>query len=436
MSNIRAISGSTRISNRPSGGGSKKAGIPSSTNISMWTHVGFRNRDATCACNPGFISCTNQLGGIGKGKSQFGPSADGVQCNKNCLPSNFNISIPSGAVANNNSATTLVLACIDPRFISALESYLYKKIISQGFSYDLYILAGASLGGNNANHNFPNWRTTLDEHINVALALHNIEKIEIYDHKNCGAYIHFNGGNDSIMGHEHQLEELRNYIMNTSYLYDPNAAPHQFVAADINTFIISIDGCFNESPVTGQQAGLCEYIPPSSGAKVLVLGCIDPRFQAILTSFLVNYKDVEFIYDLFILAGASLGVNQSYINFNPNSIEHTRGVGNTMNYPSNQIPQWGDKWGPTFFQHLGIAIQLHNITEVWVFDHLDCGAYKLIKFGSASATDNEIEPHRVELNKLKDKINMYKPKLGYNGYVVDMAGNVKKVSTNNKGTCK
>lgn len=32
MSNIRAISGSTRISNRPSGGGSKKAGIPSSTN--------------------------------------------------------------------------------------------------------------------------------------------------------------------------------------------------------------------------------------------------------------------------------------------------------------------------------------------------------------------------------------------------------------------
>lgn len=436
MSNIRAISGSTRISNRPSGGGSKKAGIPSSTNISMWTHVGFRNRDVTCDCNPGFISCTNQLGGIGKGKSQFGPSADGVQCNNNCLPSNFNISIPSGAVANNNSTTTLVLACIDPRFISALESYLYKKIISQGFSYDLYILAGASLGGNNANGKYQNWQTTLDEHIKVALALHSIKNIEIYDHKNCGAYIHFNNGNDSLMAHEDQLHELKTHIVSHNYFYNPTGPAHQFMPADINTFIISIDGCFNETPITVPQTPVCEYIPPSSGAKVLVLGCIDPRFQAILSSFLVNYKDVEFTYDLFILAGASLGVNQSYINFNPNSIENTRDMNNTTNYPLNQISPWGVKWGPTFFQHLDIAIQLHNITEVWVFDHLDCGAYKLINFGSASATDNNIEPHRVELNKLKDKINMYRPKLGYNGYVIDMHGNVKKVSTNNKGACK
>ena len=245
MSNIRAISGSTRISNRPSGGGSKKAGIPSSTNISMWTHVGFRNRDVTCDCNPGFISCTNQLGGIGKGKSQFGPSADGVQCNNNCLPSNFNISIPSGAVANNNSTTTLVLACIDPRFISALESYLYKKIISQGFSYDLYILAGASLGGNNANGKYQNWQTTLDEHIKVALALHSIKNIEIYDHKNCGAYIHFNHNNDSLMAHEHQLGEIKNYILQNSYVYNPHEPPWHFTSDDINTFIISIDGCFN-----------------------------------------------------------------------------------------------------------------------------------------------------------------------------------------------
>ena len=86
MSNIRAITGSTRIMNRPSGGGSKLQGIPSSTNLNTWSHVAFRNRNVVCACNRNVIFCMNQLGGVGAGgipgrSYAFAPGADGVSRN-------------------------------------------------------------------------------------------------------------------------------------------------------------------------------------------------------------------------------------------------------------------------------------------------------------------------------------------------------------------
>ena len=44
MSNIRAIRHVDRIININQGGGSKKQGIPSSTNLNTWSHVAFRNK--------------------------------------------------------------------------------------------------------------------------------------------------------------------------------------------------------------------------------------------------------------------------------------------------------------------------------------------------------------------------------------------------------
>jgi hypothetical protein len=84
LSNIRAITGSTRIMNRPSGGGSKLQGIPSSTNLNTWSHVAFRNRNVVCACNRNVIFCMNQLGGVGAGgipgrSYAFAPGAGGVR---------------------------------------------------------------------------------------------------------------------------------------------------------------------------------------------------------------------------------------------------------------------------------------------------------------------------------------------------------------------
>lgn len=81
MSNIKAISGSSRIINRPSGGGNKLQGIPSSSNINTTSHIAFNIRGTGNTYNRNLVFCINQLSGVGKNKSQFNSSADGVNCN-------------------------------------------------------------------------------------------------------------------------------------------------------------------------------------------------------------------------------------------------------------------------------------------------------------------------------------------------------------------
>ena len=84
MSNIRAISGSSKIINRDQGGGSKLQGIPSSRNLNTSAHVAFRNRNVVCPCKRDYVFCMNQLGGVGAGgipgrSYAFAPSADGAR---------------------------------------------------------------------------------------------------------------------------------------------------------------------------------------------------------------------------------------------------------------------------------------------------------------------------------------------------------------------
>jgi hypothetical protein len=146
-----------------------------------------------------------------------------------------------------------------------------------------------------------------------------------------------------------------------------------------------------------------------------------------LSSFLINYKDVLFTYDLLTLAGSSLGVNQSYLTY-PSSLR-TAGVAGSQ-YPLNTIPQFGVKWGNAFFQHINIALALHSITEIWVFDHLDCGAYKAI-LGLASDLDPTI--HTTQLTKLKGFINTTYPALAFKGFVMDTSGVITKVVDSNNG---
>ncbi len=97
MSNIRAIRHVDRIINVNQGGGSKKQGIPSSTNLITTGHVAFRNRNVVCPCNRHKIFCMNQLGGIGAGgipgrSYMFASTADGVHRPSYCgklAPTNF-----------------------------------------------------------------------------------------------------------------------------------------------------------------------------------------------------------------------------------------------------------------------------------------------------------------------------------------------------------
>ena len=76
----------------------------------------------------------------------------------------------------------LLLSCIDYRYPRRVVDAMQR--IAPAIPYDQFILAGASLGACNTK-----WQEVLVEHVRVALKLeHEIEKIIILDHRDCGAY--------------------------------------------------------------------------------------------------------------------------------------------------------------------------------------------------------------------------------------------------------
>ena len=71
-----------KISNRPSGGGNKLQGLaPKATHFFIANATGQQYSTQSGSGKDRFkLVCMNQLGGIGKGKSQFASNADGTHC--------------------------------------------------------------------------------------------------------------------------------------------------------------------------------------------------------------------------------------------------------------------------------------------------------------------------------------------------------------------
>jgi hypothetical protein len=95
-----------------------------------------------------------------------------------------------------HQATSLVLSCLDYRFIGPTIDFLYQQ--SSAFDFDYFVLAGASLGFNESSLPEPtveipevtsrSWHIAFEDHIRLARKLHNIHRIIIIDHDQCGYY--------------------------------------------------------------------------------------------------------------------------------------------------------------------------------------------------------------------------------------------------------
>ena len=86
---------------------------------------------------------------------------------------------------NKKGASILVLACIDPRFADNLAWFLIHESKLKD-DYDLLCLAGASLGV--VQTDYPSWKQTFTDHVELAVKLHAIEEIWCVDHLDCGMY--------------------------------------------------------------------------------------------------------------------------------------------------------------------------------------------------------------------------------------------------------
>ncbi len=138
----------------------------------------------------------------------------------------------------------------------------------------------------------------------------------------------------------------------------------------------------------------------SGATDALLLSCMDFRLMDDIERYMSG-RGLRDKYDHVVLAGASLGAV-------------------TDKYPA---------WNKTFWEHLGISIQLHAIHKVIVMDHRDCGAYKTI-LGPEQVKDpaTERETHAKRLHKLKAQIAKKHPKLEVELLLMSLDGTVEVIS--------
>jgi len=163
-----------------------------------------------------------------------------------------------------------------------------------------------------------------------------------------------------------------------------------------------------------------EYVLPKK--NILVLSCMDLRLTDNLLNFL-NFDNLQNRYDQFILAGTSLMCTKKKKDL-------------FANEPAGK-QTFHDKyghWRKALEDHIGLAIALHDIQDVYIVEHQDCGAYA-----------NLLNPKKVDLSTLEKEISWHDKfshelasdiletyGLNVHTFFIDLRGNVKLLRTLSK----
>ncbi len=89
-----------------------------------------------------------------------------------------------GAGYEGPGTEALLLNCMDYRLVDDVTNYMRERELL--YDYDQVSLAGASIGI--VTTTFPAWGQTFWDHVEAAIALHQVRRIIIMDHRDCGAY--------------------------------------------------------------------------------------------------------------------------------------------------------------------------------------------------------------------------------------------------------
>ena len=116
--------------------------------------------------------------------------------------------------------------------------------------------------------------------------------------------------------------------------------------------------------------------------KAMVLSCIDPRFQPKVFNYLKK-KNLTGKYSSFTIAGGSIGVTAKKFK----------------------------KWHSTFWENLATSIKLHNISNLIVINHNDCGAAKIVNGNNKFSTAIENKIHNQSFKIIKRKLKKKYPSI-------------------------
>ena len=119
-----------------------------------------------------------------------------------------------------------------------------------------------------------------------------------------------------------------------------------------------------------------------SNYKVMVLSCIDPRFQPIVYNHLKKKKLIG-KYSAFTIAGSAIGVT------------------------ANKFK----KWHTAFWENFDTSVKLHDIKKLIVINHRDCGAAKILNGKKKFNNENEKKIHKKSFKIIKKTFKKKYPKL-------------------------
>ena len=83
----------------------------------------------------------------------------------------------------------MVLSCIDPRFQTIVFNYLKKKKLTG--KYSSFTIAGSAIGV--TANKFKRWHKTFWDNFDTSIKFHNIKKLIVINHRDCGAAKIING---------------------------------------------------------------------------------------------------------------------------------------------------------------------------------------------------------------------------------------------------
>jgi len=157
---------------------------------------------------------------------------------------------------------------------------------------------------------------------------------------------------------------------------------------------------------------------PARG-PVLLLSCMDLRVLDEIVQFM-DHDNLVNRYDHVVLAGAAYGA---------------LGAPGGKNKKGKPID--AKHWKKTFFDHLGAAVKLHGVTDIYILQHRNCGAFHKVfhitKDFSNSKKDQDDErlAHLKYAKKLEAKIDKWAKKkdlsLTTHRFLMDLRGRVEQL---------
>ena len=97
----------------------------------------------------------------------------------------------------------MVLSCMDPRFQPIVFNFLKKKKLSG--KYSSFTIAGSAIGV--TANKFKKWHKTFWDNFETSVKLHNIKKLIVINHQDCGAAKIINGKKDFSIINETKIHK-------------------------------------------------------------------------------------------------------------------------------------------------------------------------------------------------------------------------------------